>query len=114
MGTIRAVEPGVVIITGCSTGIGRATATALAAAGYTVVATARRPEAIDGLGAALALPLDVTDDDSIQAALGASLERFGRIDALVDSSGGTQIVAVAADGTDSRPIADGVSGFWNP
>jgi hypothetical protein len=45
---------------------------------------------------------------------GASLERFGRIDALVDSSGGTQIVAVAADGTDSRPIADGVSGFWNP
>jgi len=33
---------------------------------------------------------------------------------LVDSSGGTQIVVVAADGTDSRPIADGVSGFWNP
>ena len=33
---------------------------------------------------------------------------------LVDSSGGTQIVVVPADGTDSRPIADGVSGFWNP
>jgi len=32
----------------------------------------------------------------------------------VDSSGATQIVVVAADGTDSRPIADGVSGFWSP
>ena len=77
MGTLRAVEPGVVIITGCSTGIGRATATALAAAGYAVVATARRPEAIDGLGAALTLPLDVTDEASIKAAVDATLERFG-------------------------------------
>ena len=33
---------------------------------------------------------------------------------LVDSSGATQIVVVPADGTDSRPIAHGVSGFWNP
>ncbi|HMC03544.1 MAG TPA: hypothetical protein VKI23_05415 [Cellulomonadaceae bacterium] len=33
---------------------------------------------------------------------------------LVDSSGATQIVVVPADGTDSRPIADGVSGFWSP
>jgi len=32
----------------------------------------------------------------------------------VDWSGATQIVVVAADGTDSRPIADGVSGFWSP
>lgn len=33
---------------------------------------------------------------------------------LVDSSGGTQLVVMPADGTDSRPIADGVSGFWSP
>ena len=33
---------------------------------------------------------------------------------LVDSSGATQIVVVPADGTDSRPIAHGVSGFWSP
>jgi len=39
---LQAVDRGVVLITGCSSGIGRATATALAAAGYTVVATARR------------------------------------------------------------------------
>ena len=84
---LQAVDRGVVLITGCSSGIGRATAMALAAAGYTVVATARRPEAIEGLGVALGLPLDVTDDASIGAAVDATLERFGRIDVLVNNAG---------------------------
>jgi NADP-dependent 3-hydroxy acid dehydrogenase YdfG len=43
------MEPEVVLITGCSTGIGRATATTLATAGYEVVATARRPEELEAI-----------------------------------------------------------------
>jgi NADP-dependent 3-hydroxy acid dehydrogenase YdfG len=82
-----AARSGVALITGCSTGIGRATATALAAAGCQVVATARHPETLDGLGAAMALPLDVTDETSIEAAVGAALERYGRIDVLVNNAG---------------------------
>ncbi|HEU5315804.1 MAG TPA: SDR family oxidoreductase, partial [Chloroflexota bacterium] len=76
-----------VLITGCSTGIGRATSETLVAAGYTVVATARRPETLDGIGAAMALALDVTDEESISAAVGQVLRRHGRIDALVNNAG---------------------------
>ena len=43
------MEPDVVLITGCSTGIGRATATTLTGAGYEVVATARRPEELEAI-----------------------------------------------------------------
>ena len=77
----------VALITGCSTGVGRATAEALAAAGYAVAATARRPETLDGIGAAMTLALDVTDTASIEAAVGAVLQRYGRIDALVNNAG---------------------------
>jgi NADP-dependent 3-hydroxy acid dehydrogenase YdfG len=77
----------VVLITGCSTGIGRATAGLLAASGHRVVATARQPETIADLDVALALRLDVTDVDSIAYAVGAVLERFGRIDVLVNNAG---------------------------
>ena len=80
-------EAPVVLITGCSTGIGRAAAGALVAAGYRVVATARDPETLAGLGAALTRRLDVTDRTSIQVAVDATLERFGRIDVLVNNAG---------------------------
>ena len=43
------MEPEVVLVTGCSTGIGRATATTLATAGYEVVATTRRPEELEAI-----------------------------------------------------------------
>jgi len=75
----------VVLITGCSTGIGRATAATLATAGYEVVATARRPEELEGIGAAMALQLDVTDTTSIEATVSAVLERHGWIDVLVNN-----------------------------
>jgi NAD(P)-dependent dehydrogenase (short-subunit alcohol dehydrogenase family)/glyoxylase-like metal-dependent hydrolase (beta-lactamase superfamily II) len=75
------------VITGCSTGIGRATAEALAAAGYVVVATARHPETLTGLGAAMTLRLDVTDSAGIHAAVDAILERYGRIDVLINNAG---------------------------
>jgi NADP-dependent 3-hydroxy acid dehydrogenase YdfG len=81
------MNPEVVVITGCSTGIGRATAATLTGAGYEVVATARRSEDLQGVGAAMALPLDVTDEASIEAAVGAVLARYGRIDVLVNNAG---------------------------
>lgn len=55
----------VVLITGCSSGIGRDLSQRLTAAGYTVVATARKIESLEGLQAALKLPLDVTRPESV-------------------------------------------------
>jgi NADP-dependent 3-hydroxy acid dehydrogenase YdfG len=77
----------IVLITGCSRGIGRVTAEVLAAAGYHVVATARDPETLQDVGAEMALRLDVTDADSIAAAVAEVLDRYGRIDVLVNNAG---------------------------
>ncbi len=77
----------VVLITGCSTGIGRDAAARLSNAGYCVVATARKPETLADLPAALKLPLDVTQAESVHAAVDSTLERFGRIDVLVNNAG---------------------------
>ncbi len=77
----------VVLITGCSTGIGRDLAQRLAHANYTVVATARHPESLSGLPVALQLPLDVTDPVSIESATEEVVRRFGRIDVLVNNAG---------------------------
>lgn len=80
-----------VLITGCSSGIGRATAELLAQKGYRVLATMRNPDkGRDLAGAARAqgwqlslLPLDVRDDASVQAAVG----RAGDVDVLVNNAG---------------------------
>ncbi len=77
----------IVLITGCSTGIGRDLAQHLAQSGYTVVATARKMETLADLQAALKLPLDVTRPDSIQKAVEQTIQRFGRIDVLVNNAG---------------------------
>lgn len=85
--------PRTVLITGCSTGIGRATAELLAAQGHTVYATARRLEAIadlEGKGCRT-LALDVTDEASMQAAV-AEVE--GGVDVLVNNAGYSQSGAV--------------------
>jgi NAD(P)-dependent dehydrogenase (short-subunit alcohol dehydrogenase family) len=74
-----------VLITGCSTGIGRATALRLARGGWTVLATARQPATLDELEAAgcRALALDVTSEDSMRAALAEA----GRVDVLINNAG---------------------------
>src|SRR3954452_17394295 len=72
-----------VLITGCSTGIGRAAAEELTNRGHTVIATARRPETLADLDVAGRLALDVDSDDSVAAALAAA----GPIDALVNNAG---------------------------
>lgn len=77
----------VVLITGCSTGIGRDLAQRLTRSGYTVAATARRVEDLDDLAAALKLPLDVTKQDSVDAAVAHTVEPLGRIDVLVNNAG---------------------------
>ncbi len=75
-----------VVITGCSTGFGRAIAAELAAGGHEVIATARRVEALDGLSVAECHPLDVDDDASV-AALG---DAVGPVDVLVNNAGITR------------------------
>lgn len=86
----------VVLITGCSTGIGRATAEYLAARGDTVIATARRVSDLEALAKAgcRTLPLDVRDDASMVAAVGGIESTHGRIDVLVNNAGYSQSGAV--------------------
>ena len=79
-----------VLITGCSSGIGRATATVFASNGWNVVATMRRPTAeteLVRMSEVLVTRLDVQDQNSINQAIGAGVARFGRIDALVNNAG---------------------------
>ena len=79
-----------VLITGCSSGIGRATANHFAANHWNVVATLRQPDGKSDWPAAgnlLVTQLDVQDRDSIARAIEAGLARFGRIDALVNNAG---------------------------
>ena len=71
------------LVTGCSTGIGRATAFELTKRGFEVVATARRPKTIEDLDVAATLALDVDSDESVAAAVAAA----GRIDVLVNNAG---------------------------
>ena len=71
------------LVTGCSTGIGRATAEALAKAGYDTWATARRPETLSGIKGVRTAALDVTDEASMVAAV----EQTGGVDILVNNAG---------------------------
>lgn len=79
----------VILITGCSTGIGRALALAFHAAGHTVCATARRVDQLHDLAeqGIHTLPLDVDDASSIQAALTRITQEQGRIDVLINNAG---------------------------
>jgi NAD(P)-dependent dehydrogenase (short-subunit alcohol dehydrogenase family) len=76
----------IALVTGASSGIGEATAQRLAAAGYKVYGTSRRG-AQSGQRSFEMLPLDVTSDESVEAAVTALIRQEGRIDLLVNNAG---------------------------
>jgi NAD(P)-dependent dehydrogenase (short-subunit alcohol dehydrogenase family) len=85
------------MITGSSSGFGRAIADAVLARGDRLVATARRVEALADLAdheRAHVVGLDVTDPAGREAAIAEAIERLGRIDVLVNNAGRTQVGAV--------------------
>ncbi|MBL1201267.1 MAG: oxidoreductase [Nostoc sp. ZfuVER08] len=86
------IETKVWLITGTSKGLGRALAETVLEQGDTVVLTARNPELIQDLAASfpentLAVQLDVTKPEEIQAAVKQAIAKFGRIDVLVNNAG---------------------------
>jgi NAD(P)-dependent dehydrogenase (short-subunit alcohol dehydrogenase family) len=83
-----------VLVTGCSSGIGRATAERLARAGWTVYASARRVESLEGLEGCRTLQLDITDDESMRAAVDAIEREHGAVGVLVNNAGYSQSGAV--------------------
>ena len=98
----------VALVTGASQGIGRATALALAAAGARVVVAARNAEKLAGVvheivaagGEALAVQMDVADAEQVKAGFRQGLERFARLDILVNNA------AVTRDGLAVRMKLD--------
>ncbi|MFC0332423.1 SDR family oxidoreductase [Paenibacillus sepulcri] len=79
-----------VLITGCSTGLGKTTARKFTSEGWNVIATMRKPDesiAAENPDRIFVTALDVTDPASIETAIAAGAARFGRIDAVVNNAG---------------------------
>src|SRR3989344_277576 len=91
----------VAFVTGASSGIGRASALALANQGAKVVVTARRLEKLQALAAeikqrgkeALPLQMDVTKKEEIDAAIAETMKTFGRLDILLNNAGVAEFAA---------------------
>src|SRR5262252_7702477 len=87
----------VAVVTGASSGIGRASALALAEVGAHVVCAARTPETLEAVaetirgkgGKALAVPCYVNDAEQIERVVARTIEAFGRLDVVVNNAGGT-------------------------
>ncbi|WP_042163351.1 oxidoreductase [Paenibacillus gorillae] len=104
------------LITGCSTGFGRELAKATIDAGQKVVVTARNVNAIADLvhgntDNVLAIELDVTKPDQVDRAVKAAIEKFGRIDVLVNNAGVGYFSSIEeADGEETRKMFE--INFW--
>lgn len=100
------------LITGCSTGLGRALAQAVLAHGHNAVVTARNPATLEDIAAAypdtaLVLPLDVTDRAQIGTVVQQAQTRFGSVDVLVNNAGyGYRAAVEEADDADIRQLFD--------
>ena len=89
------IDGKVVVITGASSGLGEATARLLSAQGATVVLGARRVERLQSLaneltahgGKALAIATDVTHRDQVKALADSAVEKYGRIDVMINNAG---------------------------
>ena len=77
----------VILVTGASSGIGRATAQMLAGRGYVVLGTSRNPASVVAIPGVELLPLDVRSEASVVACVEAVLQRAGRLDVLVNNAG---------------------------
>ena len=99
----------IALVTGASSGIGAATAAALAKSGYQVVGGARRVGRVRKVvgESGLALPLDVTDRSSVEAFLGEVGRRFRHVDVLVNNAGGALGLGPLAEAGDEDWI-----GMW--
>jgi len=100
----------VVIVTGASSGIGRATALRLGRAGMTVVLAARRADLLDEvaaeIGTAVVVPTDVRDPAAIEALVARAREVSGRIDGLVNNAGIGGKASVLADDKTVTEVID--------
>lgn len=77
----------VVLITGASSGLGKAIGIRLAKAGHTIYGTSRQPQLNEGHGAFPMLAMDLTSDDSVNAAVAEVIKRSGRIDVVINNAG---------------------------
>ncbi|MDX2682993.1 oxidoreductase [Streptomyces soliscabiei] len=87
MTTHRPTGRPVALVTGASSGIGKETAIALVAAGFDVAGTSRDASRVTPLDGVTFLDLDVAADKSVTAAVQQVVDRFGRIDVLVNNAG---------------------------
>ena len=77
----------VALVTGASSGVGKAAAIALAAAGFQVIGTGRNTARVTAPAGVTYLDLDVTSDESVASVVGQVIDRFGHIDVLVNNAG---------------------------